>query len=103
MDHRPRLPLEIASAIYRLGEAALENAVRHSGASQIDVFLSGSLRAARFEVRDNGCGFNPEDPPRRGLGLPLMRHHAARVRGVLKFDSKKQDGTTISFQVRDWE
>jgi signal transduction histidine kinase len=46
--------------LYRIGQAALENAVQHAGASEILVELTPAEGAVRLEVRDNGKGFDAQ-------------------------------------------
>lgn len=42
--------------LYQLAHEALTNAVRHSGARQVQVRLSGEREMVTLEVRDDGCG-----------------------------------------------
>jgi signal transduction histidine kinase len=80
-DHSVRLPAATATAIYKIAEQALDNAVRHSGASVIDVLVKAARGGEMLEVRDDGQGFAPDgsrgETP--GLGLHLMRHYAAEA------------------------
>lgn len=68
-------------AMYRIAECALENAVRHSEASLIEVLFRPTARGPELEVRDDGRGFqiDPETAEPKGLGLMLMEHAAARA------------------------
>lgn len=72
------LPAAASLALYRIAEQALDNAVRHSGASRIRVVLRAGPRRGALEIRDNGRGFDPARARRRpaGLGLPLMECYA---------------------------
>jgi signal transduction histidine kinase len=80
-DHAVRLPAPIATAIYKIAEQALDNAIRHSGAQAIDVLVKTGKGGEILELRDNGQGFDPEgsrgETP--GLGFHLMRHYAAEA------------------------
>ncbi len=106
IEPRLRIPLRISSSLYRIAEAALENSVQYSGAKRVDLLLRGTPSSVRLEIRDDGCGFDVNQPPsqglRRGLGLALMRHHAALAGGTLFIESTGQ-GTIVSIAVRDWE
>lgn len=102
IEPRLRIPLRISSALYRIAEAAIENSVRYSGAKKIELLLEGSANAVHLELRDDGCGFDVTRPPGRGLGLAIMRHHAALAGGKLTIDSAGH-GTMVSVTVRDWE
>ncbi|HWR51058.1 MAG TPA: histidine kinase [Bryobacteraceae bacterium] len=80
-DHSVRLPGGVATAVYKIAEQALDNAVRHSGASTIDVIVKMGKGSELLEVRDDGQGFEPNgsrgEAP--GLGLHLMRHYAVEA------------------------
>lgn len=102
IEPRLRLPLRISSALYRIAEAALENSVKYSGAKRVDLLLRGSPNLVKLEVRDNGCGFDLAQPIGSGLGMAIMRHHAALAGGTLHIESTGQ-GTLVSVIVRDWE
>ena len=97
-----RAPLQISSALYRIAEAALENSVKYSGAKRVDLLLRGMPNSVRMEIRDDGWGFDLTQPPAKGLGLAMMRHHTALAGGSLNIDSTAQ-GTIVSVVVRDWE
>src|SRR5262249_50205517 len=57
-----RLAPDTATAVLRIAQEALGNALRHSGASCIKVVLEGNV----LSVSDNGSGFDPEGPEVRG-------------------------------------
>jgi signal transduction histidine kinase len=96
-DSSVRVPLAVATAMYKIAEQALENAVQHSRCAQIEVLFKPVKQAVALEVRDNGMGFNVEkvtaDP--RGLGLHLMRYHAAQAGLRLSISSTPEKGTII--------
>ncbi len=106
IEPRLRIPLRISSSLYRIAEAALENSVQYSGAKRVDLLLRGTPSSVRLEIRDDGCGFDVGQPPQtgagKGLGLALMRHHAALAGGSLTIESSER-GTIVSVLVRDWE
>lgn len=102
IEPRLRLPLRISSALYRIAEAALENSVKYSSAKRVDLILRGSPGSVKLEIRDDGCGFDLTQPAGSGLGMAMMRHHAALAGGALHIESTGQ-GTLVLVQVRDWE
>ncbi len=102
IEPRLRLPLRISSALYRIAEAALENSVKYSRAKRVELLLRGTPNSVRLEIRDDGCGFDLSQAPTQGLGLAIMRHHAALAAGALNIESTEQ-GTLVSVVVRDWE
>jgi signal transduction histidine kinase len=82
------------AAVYRVAQEALHNALRHSGAGQVDISIYVTAARFRLEVTDNGCGFTP-DAPVAGLGLGSMRQRAAEIGGTLSIDSAPGAGTTV--------
>ncbi len=72
------LPGGVATALYRIAEQALDNAIRHSGARRIRISLRTNGSGTTLEVRDNGRGFDPARARRRpeGIGLMLMDSYA---------------------------
>jgi signal transduction histidine kinase len=95
---RKRYPREIESAAYFCCLEALQNAVKHaSGATAVVIELTdnGSLR---FEVRDDGAGFDTDaaDP---GVGLVSMRDRLAAVHGDLAIVSAPDRGTRVMGQI----
>lgn len=55
----PMDPILIEQVVYNL----LENAVRHGGATRLEVTAEAEPGQARFHVRDNGKGIRPEELP----------------------------------------
>lgn len=101
LDPLLRLPKPIARAFYKVAEAALENALRHSKGDWVEIVLQGKAKSATLEVRDPGPGFNVERPPRQGLGLVLMEYHARLAEAELRIDSTEQ-GTIVTILVSNW-
>lgn len=79
-DSTVRLPLETATAVYKITEQALENAVQHSGATRIEVLVKPGKHGTTLEIRDDGSGPSAERAVggATGLGLHLMRYHATQ-------------------------
>jgi signal transduction histidine kinase len=78
----PPLGPPVEAALYRVGQEALHNALRHAGAGRIRVALSRTARRVVLEVADDGRGFVPEMPS-GGLGLASMRERASAAGGAL--------------------
>jgi signal transduction histidine kinase len=94
------LPQEVRLAVFRVVEEALSNAVRHSGAQQVRVSVTGDPSRVEVVVDDNGCGFDAQSAMRgRGLGLTAMRERMALVNGTMALTSRARAGTTIRVSV----
>ncbi len=94
----PRLAPHLETAIYRVAQEAIGNALRHSGSRQVRVSLSRRQRAVVLDVRDDGSGFD-QRAPQPGLGLASMRERAGSVGGKLTISSTPGTGTTIRLSV----
>ena len=92
-----RYPQEVEAAVYFCCIEALQNAEKHSGATavRIDLIENGELR---FEVRDDGCGFDPAGQD-HGSGLGNMSDRVAAVGGKLRIDSVSGGGTRVAGHV----
>ncbi len=95
-----KLPPTIASALYRVAQEAVRNAVRHSSARRIRIALLTDALGARLEVYDDGIGFDPvlvdeESGAVLKGGLLSMRERVALVDGRLEIKSAPRGGTTI--------
>ncbi len=96
---RPLTPL-IESNLLRIGQEAINNAVRHSQAQRILVNLKFDARSVALSVRDNGRGFDPGSETRNGhFGLVGMRERAEQMGGTLRVESGPGQGTEVVVEV----
>jgi signal transduction histidine kinase len=90
-----RYPQEVEAAVYFCVLEALQNVAKYAGASRAEVRLAASGHDLRFEVTDDGAGF---DPRSRGYGTGLQgmadRLHAHG--GSLGVRSSPGAGTTVA-------
>jgi signal transduction histidine kinase len=94
-DPSLKIDPKTATGFYHIAQEAVENAVQHAGCSAIEIAVKSTRKGPILEVRDNGCGFDPEDVVgvRRGLGLLSMEHYAAQA-GLEVSISRNPDGGT---------
>jgi signal transduction histidine kinase len=84
-----------ATNLYRIAQEAVQNALRHSGATQITIGLQMDERAITLVVRDNGRGI--AYPTRSaGLGLDIMRYRADSMGASLEIARADEGGTVIT-------
>jgi signal transduction histidine kinase len=95
-------PAEIArdSELLRIAQEALQNALKHSGASRIVLRLGTSEGRLVLEVADDGAGFDPQASGVRSrrLGLSSMEERAQRLDGKLSIASAAGEGTTVRLE-----
>lgn len=92
-----RLPGRVAVALYRIGEEALTNVVRHAEAGRVDVALRVEDGVAVLEVADDGLGIDPGHVP--SLGLAGMRERAAALGGDLAVRPGPRKGTLLAARI----
>ncbi len=87
--------------IYRIYQEALSNAIKHSGATLVNVVLKMKEDFLSLEIRDNGKGFDPGRQKKRGKGIGLytMRERVELLRGIFRIKSSDKMGTSIYIEV----
>lgn len=95
-DSTLRLPSGLALAFYKIAHEAVENALRHSGCTALQVLVKSTRQGPALEVRDNGKGFDPAEAAagRTGLGILIMQHCAEEAGLSLTVSSNGQ-GTVV--------
>jgi signal transduction histidine kinase len=88
----------IQEQLFLIGREAILNALRHSGASNVEAVVEYSPRCLRLVVRDDGCGIDSQViSSGRDLhwGLQGMRERAATVGAQLRIWSRLGGGTEV--------
>lgn len=94
------LPVEVETNLLRIGQEAINNAVKHARANRIEVGLNFDTRKVQLSVRDDGRGFDPGEQIADGhFGLLGMRERAEQIGGVLSIDSGPDRGTQVAVDV----
>jgi signal transduction histidine kinase len=84
-----------AAQLYRIAQEALRNAIRHAGASRVEVSLVGDQRNVSLSVEDDGRGMT-RDKSSSGMGLPIMSHRAAYIGATLSLTRTAGQGTRMT-------
>jgi len=91
---RRRLPPEIEDGLFRVGQEAMTNAVRHAGCRSIAIDLHVANGVATLTVRDDGAGFEPTATA-QGSGLTGMIERLERLGGTVRIESGVGTGTHV--------
>ena len=88
--------------IYRILQEALTNIAKHAKAKNVAITIEELDQEVRFEVRDNGKGFNVQKTldmkgTDRGMGLEAMAERVRILGGKINIVSRPGIDTTISF------
>ena len=91
---------DVALCIFRIVQEALRNVVKHSGAAEAGVELSGNCDGIDLCISDCGTGFNAESASRKGgLGLISMSERLRLVAGQFSIESDSSQGTRIRARI----
>ncbi len=95
-----QISLKIKENFYRIFQEALNNAVKHSGATRVEVLLSRDQSYIILEIQDNGRGFDPADIKQdQGIGLYTIRERVELLGGIIRIKSSDKIGTDIFIEV----
>lgn len=92
------LPLRSTDTLYRIGQEAIANAVRHARSTAITISIEYQEKLVRLLVADDGVGFTPAGEL-RGFGLQGMRKRAADISATLQILSTPGHGTRVEITV----
>jgi signal transduction histidine kinase/ligand-binding sensor domain-containing protein len=94
------LPHAVEDQLFRIGQEAMTNAVKHGKPNKIVVNLHYDPVKVTLTISDDGRGFDPAASPGDGhFGLVGLRERAAAIDGTLDVRSAPGDGTTITVAV----
>ncbi len=93
------LSADKAINIYRIAQESVTNAIRHSGATQLNLDLRAGARKIELTVTDNGVGMERNtgrlSGALHGLGIAGMEERARMLGTTLSMESASGRGTTI--------
>ena len=91
---------KFAGLLLMVLQEAVGNALRHGGATRVDVKLAFKEDALAMAIADDGCGFDASKPfGSEHLGLSGMKMRVASCGGTLSIESSPDCGTTVSVRV----
>lgn len=98
------LPPEFEVNLFRIVQEALNNVLKHAGASAARITLAKETASLRLVVEDNGRGFEPgpvasERSDQRGFGLRQMAERARIMGGKAEIVSRSGLGTRLTVEV----
>lgn len=94
-----RLNQNYEVALFRLVQESLQNAVKHSNASQIKVKIDIREDSISITVSDNGVGFDLESIDKNSFGLIGMEERVEMLEGKMSIHSKENKGTRIYISI----
>jgi signal transduction histidine kinase len=89
-----RLPSEAQREVWRIIIEALNNVVKHAGASRVSVEVARQADSLSLSIQDNGTGFDSRGSfP--GMGLRNMQTRTAALAGQMDITSTPGQGTRV--------
>jgi signal transduction histidine kinase len=93
-----RLVPELESAIYRLTQESLNNALKHASPTAVQIEVTESDGSVTLRISDDGVGFDPTEVTER-FGLVGMRERVDIAGGELRIESKQGEGTVVTVEL----
>ncbi len=90
----PPIPNVQGTALYRLAQEGLNNAVKHARASSIWINLDYADGEVGLSIEDNGKGFDLKGM-QMGMGLQGLHERFSMLNGGLEIDSSPGKGTRL--------
>ncbi len=90
---------KISTYLYRIIQEALNNAVKHSGASEINIMLIQEDLKLRLLIEDNGKGFDHNKLRAAGNGLYNMRERVNLLHGTIDITPSPGAGVVINIKI----
>ncbi len=89
---------DVGMHLLRIGQEALNNAIRHASA-QIILTLTYAPHQIQLQIQDDGQGFDPQQTSSGGFGLIGMQQRSDRLGGTFVINSQIGHGTEVRVTV----
>ena len=95
------IPASAEIHLYRMIQEIVNNAIKHSGASKLDINLFSNNNKLVVTLKDNGRGFSTEQATadNKGLGLKNILSRIDILRGDLYLASDSTNGTSYTIEI----
>ncbi len=95
-----RLDTNVETVLYRVIQECVNNVIKHSGATLLDISLIKDNDGIAATIEDNGKGFDSTDKNKYdGIGLKNIISRITYLKGTIDFDSSPGKGTLIAIHV----
>jgi signal transduction histidine kinase len=95
----PRLKPNAEESLYRIGQEALHNVVKHAHAKRVQIRMGVEAGDLVLQICDDGDGFDASQVPAGHMGLNTMGQRVAALGGEYHVSSKPGEGTTVSVRL----
>lgn len=95
-----RMDSNTETVLYRVVQECVNNAIKHAGATTLDISLIRDKDGISGTIEDNGKGFNSAEKENfDGIGLKNITTRIEYLKGTVDFDSSPGRGTLVAFHV----
>jgi signal transduction histidine kinase len=99
-DALEKIPQDLAIALFRVGQEALTNIIRHAHARNVLLVVEVDDENYRIRISDDGVGMDPEKlTGAMSHGLLGMRHRIETLNGKIQIGTNEGHGINIEVQV----
>ncbi|TCD00174.1 tetratricopeptide repeat-containing sensor histidine kinase [Pedobacter psychroterrae] len=95
-----RLSQHTEAVLYRVVQESVNNVIKHSGATSLDIQLTKDEEGINAMIEDNGKGFNTQDNKfSAGMGMKNIRNRVDYLKGTVDFSSEPGRGTLVAIHI----
>lgn len=92
-----RMPMNYETAIFRLVQESVNNAIKHGSAKEIRVNFEWLKENVNISIKDNGTGFDMALTKQNSFGIVGMKERIDLLDGTIDIQSEIGQGTRIMF------
>jgi PAS domain S-box-containing protein len=100
------LPRELETSVYRILQEGLNNVVKHSRATKVEIFIDTSGDCLNLMIKDNGKGFyfdnqqlHLRNQAKKMNGIRGMKERAELLSGTFNISTEPGKGTIVQLEI----
>lgn len=97
--HEERFDNDVEVVTYRVVCELINNSLKHSKCSKIEVSLILNGELISLHYKDNGCGFNPDAVMSCGMGLSNITSRIDSLNGEIQIISREGAGMSVTAHI----
>jgi two-component system, NarL family, sensor kinase len=91
------LDSSVETVLYRVIQESVNNVIKHSNASRLDIQINKDEDGISVSIEDNGKGFDTTKAEKfEGIGLKNIITRVQLIKGFVEWDSSPDNGTLVS-------
>ncbi len=93
-----RLPKDIETGLYRISQELVNNIIKHSKATSVNIQLMKMQNNCIYIIQDDGIGISDKNK-NKGIGILNITNRLRTLNGYLDIDSTPNNGTTFTIRI----